>query len=246
MSTPHDLHDRHHDDLLHAHLAGDLPQDDPVLAARLAGCAPCRERLVELRSLTNLLEQVGGAQRRSLAPLAGGRPSPGSERVASTLAALAAGRAPSAPRPSPAPPAPTRRATLWRVSLAAASVLAAGWIVKTLLPPERDARDDVLLGHGQDRSVTPHGSVVSFDEFDWSACPEDASYVRVRVWLKDQAVTEEPVAQARVDALPWIPTASERAAMQRSIRWEVLAYDALGGVLDSARGEAELGATRSN
>jgi len=235
----HDAHDERHDELLHAHLAGDVAGDDASLRARLQGCAACRERLEELRSLTDLLEQVGGAQRGSLAP-APGRAAPGADLVAATLRGLAAGQ------PPPALPAPTRRATFWRVGLAAASVLAAGWIVKTLLPPASDTREDVLLGDREDRSATPNGTVGTFGVFDWSACPSDAAYVRVKVWRSGQALTEEPIAQARVDRLPWRPSPSELATMGSAIRWEAIAYDFQGNALDSVEAQAVLSTPSSD
>jgi hypothetical protein len=236
----HDAHDERHDELLHAHLAGDVPGDDPSLRARLTHCTACSERLEELRSLTELLEQVGGAQRGSLAPPAGAAPTPGRERVAATLRDLAAGRAPAAP------PAPVRRATLWRVGLAAASVLAAGWIVKTLLPPPTDAREDVLLGDNVDRSATPNGTVGTFDAFDWNACPSDAAYVRVKVWRSEQSVTEEPIAQARVDRLPWRPSTADLESMGSAIRWQAIAYDFQGNPIDSVEGQAILSSSSSD
>lgn len=231
MSTPHD----EHDDLLHAHLAGDVPAGDPLLRTRLEQCSLCRERLEELRSVTDLLEQVGGAQRRSLAA-APARAAPGTERVAATLQALAAGRPPALR----ALPSTNRRTTLWRVGLAAASVLAAGWIVKTLLPPAEEPRDDVLLGDGQDRSASPNGTVEAFDVFDWPGRPRDAQHFQLRVWCTEQDPSGVLVVDESVERFPWSPTQAQLEEMGRSIAWEVVHVDALGMLGRSLRKTARI------
>jgi hypothetical protein len=228
MTAPHDAHAAEHDDLLHTHLSGDVPADDARLIERLSQCAACRERLDELRSLTDLLERVGDEQRRSLTPTP--TPAPGAGQVAATLAALARGRAPAALRPVPVL---GRRATLWRVGLAAASVVAAGWIVKTLLPRDAQPREDVLLGDREDTRVTPSGTVEAFTSFDWVGAPEGAASFKVRIWSEGQSLSDEPIEKS-VDRLPWNPLPTELEALPRAIQWELVAYDRQGGFLQSS------------
>jgi anti-sigma factor RsiW len=232
MNAPKMLHDRQHEDLLHARVAGDVPDDDPTLTARLEECTACRTRLDELSALTGLLDRLGEAQRASLRPDPT-FPAPGSDQVAATLHALASGRAP-APRPRP-----TRRLALWRVGLAAASVLAAGWIVKALLPPAEEPREDVLLGEGRERTSTPHGTVASLEPIDGKRPPSDTRRFELRVWRRDGAdrvlVVEEPV-----EAFPWFPNPAQRTAMGQSIEWEIVPFDTAGVALALERGEATL------
>ena len=230
-------HATEHDDLLHAHLAGDLPADDPHLGERLATCPACRERLTELRSLTDLLERLGGEQRRSL-----GRPpvpAQGTERVAATLQSLSQGRAPTPLRPVGAP---IRRATLWRVGLAAASVVAAGWIVKTLLPREPQPREDVLLGDGEDRSVRPSGTVERYDEIHWEQHPRDATSFLVTVRRAGEDLTGTPIVEKGVEDLPWRPDEQILALMTAagSITIEIVAFDSQGTRMEGVRAKASI------
>ena len=240
MNAPphaHDAHDAEHEEMLHAHLAGDLAPDDPRLVERLGRCRACRERLDELRALTTLLERVGGEQRAHLAPTAG--PAPGADRVAATLHALAQGRAPAALRPVPAP---SRRATLWRVGLAAASVLAAGWIVKSLLPEGSEPREDVLLGDRGSSRVHPSGPVERFDRFDWDDPPPNAAYYRFQAWKQGEELEADPIVEGRVSSLPWTPDPEEleRLDSLNAIHWELIAVDAEGTPIDRCSGDAQL------
>jgi hypothetical protein len=232
MTPPQVSHDRQHEELLHEHLTGDVPADDPTLVRLLAQCATCRARLVELNSLTGLLDRVGEAQRASLRPEPSSH-APRTDQVAATLRALAAGH-----EPTPAPrPRPDRRLTLWRVGLAAASVLAAGWIVKVLLPPAEEPREDVLLGEGRTRTSTPHGKVASLEPIDWRQPPPEAVSFVLRVWCRDSGdrvlVVDEPV-----EAFPWFPTPAQRVAMGESIEWEIHSTDPAGMPLPLESGVA--------
>jgi hypothetical protein len=223
-------HDELHEELLHAHLAGDVAANDALLATRLRTCATCATRLAELRSLTVLLERVAGDERAVLAKLSEHAGAPGSERVATTLRALAAGQdarqpAPVVPRAAPGPVG--RPATLWRVTLAAASVLAAGWLVRTLLAPSEPDRQDVLLGEGQQRAVYPRGTVKSFDRFEWTQIKGAVRY-ELRIWPKGLDLEEDPVKVVPVYSNSWIPTSEEASALPREIYWEATPYDDLG------------------
>lgn len=237
MTSPPDAHAEEHDDLLHAHLAGDVPADDARLVERLECCGACRERLDELRSLTDLLERVGDEQRRSLTPSPS--PTPGSERVGATLEALAQGRPPSRLRPLPGP---SRRTTLWRVGLAAASVVAAGWIVKTLLPPAAEPRGDVMLGDADDQTLSPSGTVEAFDSFDWDGHPPEAVYFKLRVWREGTRDGGETILYRPSVQLPWTPEPEDLAILNdaRAIEWELESYDVVGNPLRAHGAHARL------
>lgn len=237
MTAAHDLHAEQHEELLHAHLAGDVPAEDARLVRRLESCATCRERLLELSSLTDLLERIGGEQRRHLAPTAA--PAPGADRVTATLQALAQGR--PAPHLRPVP-APRGSPALWRVGLAAAAVLVAGWVVKSLLPPASEPREDVLLGDGVDHSVTPSGTVDSFETFVWPTAPADAAFIQLQVWKQGQEFAGMPMVDERLERFPWTPSPEQLAQLEAAgaVHWEAIAFDAAGVQIDDCTSNAVL------
>lgn len=234
MSSHPPVHDSAHDDLLHAHLAGDVPAGDPTLTQRLGQCGECRARLAELNALTGLLDRVGDGQRRSLRPDAL-QTAPGADRVAATLHALAAGREPA----SVARSLTTRRVTLWRVGLAAASVLAAGWIVRALLPPDESPREDVLLGDGSKATFMPMGEVDSFSPFAWPGLSPDANQIYLTVWRLEDGV-RVLVFDDTIPELYWVPTPDQLHAMGQSIEWELRLVNPAGITEAMEAGQASL------
>ena len=226
MSTPHSAHDESHEQRLHAHLAGDVEAADPGLQEQLRRCSSCRSRLAELQSVTELLEQVGSERRRSLRELPDPATAPGAERVASTLRALAAGQAP--PRVAPAP----RSTQLWRISLAAASVLAAGWLVKALLPDGEAPGGDVTLGESVLPTLTPgDGAIVEeYGSFSWRDEAARSRHFELRIWAVERSASDEPLITAHPTADHWEPTPQQRSDLPDAIFWEIVGYDDLGAV----------------
>ncbi len=240
-ADPFGTHGELHEARLHAFVVGDLTQDDPVLQGLIGGCAECRGHLTDLRRVTGLLDEVLGEERRSLSALATDTRAPGANRVASTLRGLAARSGPAQALPTvPTPAMPPRqharaRPALFalRVGAAAAAVVAAGWLVRLLLPSSQPAPSDLTLGDDQDlRLLEPVGRVPTYGTFRWSA--GRGLYVRytLSIWNAAGKADEDPVLSpiAR-DAPEWTPTAKDLDRLPQAIRWQVDALDELGNTV---------------
>ena len=203
------------DELLQALTVGDLADDDPAVAARLAKDPVLLARWRELAAtLTGLRELDGGLRDER-----GNGAVDAARRVASA-AAVRGFRSAS-------------RLRRWLAPVAAAAVLLA--LVLWLTRGEPPAHPDPNLGGATTGVMTPDGVWHLGEPFGWPAVNGAAGY-RVQVQLPDGAVLVLPNG-ADGELLPateWRPTEAQRAALPEQVTWRVVAFDASNSLIDTS------------
>ena len=251
-------HTQEHEPLLHSVLTGDISEDHASVAPVLASCGHCRDKLEELRAVSEMLDEAGREEEQAtFAAIDYSKPVAGADRVESFVRAKLAQKATAPatpPAPQPAIPAaaartasidPGRRRFL-RVSgvvtAAAASVVLVGWIAKMLLTHEaEDAPDEILLSNSKLTPRSPMGEVDEWTEFHWDYdLPVGATFA-ITVYEKEPVRSFEPLFEKTGLKQPkWVPTTDELARMPKAISWEVYVLGATGALMESNNGEARL------
>lgn len=247
-TSEHKPHDSSHERLLHEVITGDLQRSDERVRELERDCEVCRDYLRDSLEVGKLLDDVLGEQAASVAELEQDANAPGADRIAETLRALASSgaAAPASPartqlRALDSPqraPAPRRAsATAWRVSLAAATVMIAGWLVRMLLPPSQvdPAGGDTTLGGNKNSRLEPSGEVSSFSSFTWDLGLDGRPRYNLQIWAAEDGLTSAPRLEKETWGVrEWKPAAEQMGLIPEDFRWRVEAFDEAGQSLESA------------
>jgi hypothetical protein len=243
---PSQEHGPAHEALLADALAENAEPRPEELERLLDGCAECRREYAALSKLAQRLDRgakweyevLAGSQFRAAAASARGA-SGERERFLTRQRreverTLRASLAPSGARPSL-----WRRSFPLRVAAAAATVAAATWIVKRLVPHSPSRAQDFMLGPqqawtGVSARIESDGSIT----FRWSYDLPPGGWYLLAVEAAD-ASAAVPLAEVRLREGEWKPEPEQCASWPGVVRWRVSAYDASGRSLSTSR-ESEL------
>lgn len=205
-----------HDALIERIMVGDLDPSAPEVESLQNECPDCKERLSQLASVVDLLDDAGREQRATLVQARGATSKPGAHRVEATIREFAdkAGR---------------RRFPRGLVlALAAAAAVAALLLMldrRSAPPPGYHLGTDVLT------DLVPQGSVRDYDVFSWTFTLPQKVFFDVVIYDDTAAGKGRKVLEKKALAAPtWQPDASELATLPAAIRWEVRAHDGSGGL----------------